>query len=100
MTQFLHSYRATGQVKATAISCEKADDVHAVLSRQGVAGNIDLTAKTFSLVTAKETLSVKWTSDTFFRNADATAMAGKQLEVEGTVTGGVLLATKSAFEKH
>jgi hypothetical protein len=39
-------------------------------------------------------------SDTFFRNADATAMAGKQLEVEGTVTGGVLLATKIAFEKH
>jgi hypothetical protein len=95
------SMSATGQVKATAISCEKADDVHAVLSREGVAGNVDLTAKTFSLVTAKETLSVKWTSDTFFRNADATAMAGKQLEVEGsTVTGGVLLATKIAFEKH
>jgi hypothetical protein len=28
------SISATGQVKATAISCEKADDVHAVLSRR------------------------------------------------------------------
>jgi hypothetical protein len=91
---------ATGQVKATAISCEKADDAHAVLSRQGVAGSVDGTAKTFSLVTSKESLSVKWSTDTLFRNVDAASLSGKNLEVEGTTSGGVLLATKVVFEQH
>jgi hypothetical protein len=94
------SMTATGQVKATAISCEKADDAHAVLSREGVAGSVDGTAKTFSLVTSKETLSVKWSTDTLFRGVDAASLSGKKLEVEGTVTGGVLLATKIVFEQH
>ncbi len=94
------SMNATGQVKATAISCEKADDAHAVLSREGVAGSVDGTAKTFSLVTAKETLSVKWSTETLFRDVDAASLSGKKLEVEGTVTGGVLFATKIVFEQH
>jgi hypothetical protein len=94
------SINATGQVKATAISCEKMDDAHAVLSRQGVAGSVDGTAKTFSLVTSKESLSVKWSADTLFRNVDAASLSGKRVEVEGTVTGGVLLATKVVFEQH
>lgn len=94
------SMNATGGVKAKAISCEKMDEVHAVLSRQGVAGNVDSVAKTFSLTTSKETLAVKWVPETLFRNVDATSLSGKQLEVEGTVTGGVLLATKIVLEQH
>lgn len=94
------SMAATGQVKATAISCEKAGDAHAVLSRQGVAGSVDATTKTFSLVTPKETVSVKWSADTLFRNIDAASMSGKNLEVEGTMTGGILVATKVVFEQH
>lgn len=91
---------ATGQVKATAISCDKVDDAHAVLSREGVAGSVDSTAKTFSLLTSKETLSIKWTPETLFRNVDAASLSGKRLEVEGTVTGGVLLATKIVLDQH
>lgn len=94
------SMTASGQVKATAISCEKADDSHAVLSRQGVAGTVNASAKTFSLVTAKETVAVQWTATTFFRNVDATTLAGKTLEVEGNVSGGVLTATKVVFEQR
>lgn len=90
---------ATGQVKATAISCEKASDGIAVITREGVAGNVDATAKTFSLVTGKETLSVKWGDLTLFRNVDATTLAGKKLQVEGTSTGGVLQALKIVFEQ-
>ena len=94
------SINAIGQVKAKAISCEKADDIHAVFSRQGVAGSVNGTAKTFLLVTSKESLSVKWSTDTLFRNVDSASLSGKKLEVEGTITGGVLLATKVVFEQH
>lgn len=91
---------ATGQVKATAISCERPDDSHAVLSRQGMAGNVDSGAKTFSLVTPTQTLSVKWSADTFFRNVDAASLSGKQVEVEGTVANGILLAAKIMAEQQ
>lgn len=90
---------ATGQVKATAISCEKADDGIAVVTRQGTAGSVDATAKTFSLVTDKETISVKWGELTLFRNVDAATLDGKKLEVEGIRAGGVLQALKIVYEK-
>lgn len=93
------SMTATGQVKATAISCEKADDAHAVLSREGVAGSVDAVAKTFALATSKESVTVKWSADTLFRNVDAASLSGKKLEVEGTMSGGVLLAAKVVFSR-
>lgn len=94
------SMSASGQVKASAISCEKADNAHAVLSRQGTAGALNVTAKTFSLVTPKETVTVQWSASTFFRNVDAAALGGKSVEVEGSMSGSVLIATKVVFEQH
>lgn len=90
---------ATGQVKATAISCEKAGEGIAVITRQGLAGNVDATARTFSLVTDKETLTVKWGQLTLFRNVDAATLAGKKLEVEGITVNGVLQALKIVNEQ-
>jgi len=85
---------ASGQVKASAITCEKAGDTHAVLSRIGTASKVDTTAKTFALTTEKETLNVQWSDVTLFRDATADTLAGKKLEVQGTNSGGVLHATK------
>lgn len=89
---------ASGQVKATAISCEKpATDGHLVLSREGVASNVDANARTFSLTTAKETLAMKWGSNTLFVNVEAGALAGKTVAIEGTLSGGVYSLTKVAL---
>lgn len=85
---------AAGQVKASAVACEKASDAHAVLSRVGTAGSVDATAKTFTLTTAKETVSVQWSDQTLFLHASASALSGKRLEVQGTSSGGVLHAAK------
>lgn len=85
---------ATGQVKASAIVCEKSGDAHAVLSRVGTASKVDATAKTFTLTTATETVSVQWSDLTLFRNASAGTLSGGKLEVQGTSSGGVLHAAK------
>lgn len=90
---------ATGQVKAMAISCEQAGDGIAVVTRQGVAGNVDAGARTFSLVNDKETIPVKWGELTLFRNVDAATLAGKKLEVEGITVDGVLHALKVVYEQ-
>lgn len=89
---------ASGQVKASAIKCEKPNDDRAVLSRVGTAANVNATARTFSLTTATETLAVDWSELTLFRNVSAGTLAGKKVEVEGSSSGGVLHATKIALE--
>lgn len=89
---------ASGTVKASAISCEKAADTHLVLSREGSVGNLDLTAKTFTLTTSKETLSMKWSGATLFLNIDAATLAGKTVEIEGSLSNGVYTVTKIALK--
>jgi hypothetical protein len=89
---------AAGQVKASAISCEKAGDAHAVLSRVGTASKVDATAMTFTLTTEKEPISVQWSDKTVFRNASAATLSGQKLEVQGTSSAGVLHATKIVRE--
>jgi uncharacterized protein YdeI (BOF family) len=99
---------ATGTVKASVISCEKVENEakdgagkgHTVLSRSGTISKVDATAKTFSLTTSKETLSVDWSDATVFRDGDATKLAGTtRVEVQGTSSGGVLHATKIVLTK-
>jgi hypothetical protein len=85
---------ATGQVKASAITCEKASEGHAVLSRIGTASAVDAATRTFTLTTEKESISVQWSDLTMFRNASASTLAGKKIEVQGMSSGGVLHAAK------
>jgi hypothetical protein len=92
--------QANGTVKASAISCEKTADVHLVLSREGTVGNLDVTAKTFSLTTSKETLSMKWSATTLFLNVDAATLAGKTVEIEGSLSNGVYTVTKIALKSN
>ncbi|MFL6710498.1 MAG: DUF5666 domain-containing protein [Massilia sp.] len=90
--------QANGSVKASSISCEKTSDTHLVLSREGLVGNIDLAAKTFSLTTSKETLSMKWSGATLFLNVDATTLSGKTIEIEGSLSNGVYSVTKISLK--
>src|SRR5450830_1456939 len=90
----------SGTVKASAISCEKTADTHLVLSREGSVGNIDLTAKTFTLTTSKETLSMKWSGATLFLNVDAATLGGKTVEIEGSLSNGVYTVTKIALKTN
>ncbi|MEO7497547.1 MAG: DUF5666 domain-containing protein, partial [Massilia sp.] len=90
---------ASGLVKATTIKCEKTDGALIVLSRLGTVSNVDASAKSFSLTTSKETLTMKWTSSTVFRDVEAATLAGKAVEVEGTTSAGVWTITKIVLQK-
>lgn len=89
----------SGQVKASAIKCEKANDAGAVISRVGTASSVNATARTFLLTTSTETVPVDWSDLTLFRDLDANTLSGKKVEVEGVSLGGVLHAAKIAIEK-
>lgn len=85
---------ADGKVVATDVKCEQVQDDRSVLERVGVAGKIDLAAKTLTVTTATQTLTVQWSSRTLFVGVDQTTLDGKKIEVEGMVAGGVFKATK------
>ncbi|MBI3713929.1 MAG: hypothetical protein HY253_13350 [Burkholderiales bacterium] len=86
--------QANGSVKASAVKCEDVKETSSVIGRNGVASKVDATAKSFTLTTEKETLTVKWNEKTVFVRASADALDGKKLSVEGLMTNGVLLAEK------
>ena len=88
------SLTATGKVMAVRVKCEKTEDGNTVVERQGKVSNVNLTAKTFTLTTVKETITVQWSSLTLFVKLDSAALDGKTLEVEGRMVAGVLQAFK------
>lgn len=85
---------ASGSVKASAVKCEEVKETSSVIGRHGLASKVDASAKSFTLTTEKETLTVKWNEKTMFVRASADALDGKKLTVEGVLTGGVLQAEK------
>jgi phage baseplate assembly protein gpV len=85
---------ANGKVTATAVKCESVQDGQSVVERVGAAAKVDLAAKTLTVTTPTQTLTVQWSSRTVFVGADQSALDGKTIEVEGTLSGGVLRATK------
>ncbi|MES2049632.1 MAG: DUF5666 domain-containing protein [Pseudomonadota bacterium] len=88
------SLTAVGMVKASSIKCEKESDHGAVVGRPGTASKVDTSAKTFSLKTERETITVQWSATTTFIRIDAASLEGKKVVVEGTVTAGILSAEK------
>jgi cytochrome c-type biogenesis protein CcmE len=92
--EVLGSLTATGTVKASLVKCEPAKDGQSVLARLGVAGKVDVTAKTFTLTTERGTLTVQWASNTLFVRADTSTLEGKQIVVEGVMDGTTFKATK------
>ncbi|HJV01697.1 MAG TPA: DUF5666 domain-containing protein [Burkholderiaceae bacterium] len=91
---------ATGAVKATSVSCEQEVDDQSIVEGSGVVSAVDSSAKSFILTAETKTYTVKWTATTLFVHADPTALAGKRVEVEGTVSGTTLTATKIAGTGH
>jgi hypothetical protein len=88
------SLTAAGKVQAATLKCEQSHDGSSVVGRRGTASKIDATAKTFSLSTERETLTVQWSASTTFIRVDAASLDGKLVVVEGTSTAGVLQAEK------
>lgn len=85
---------ATGGVKASTVKCEEVKESSSMIGRHGLASKVDASAKSFTLTTEKETLTVKWSDKTLFIRATADALEGKKLTVEGVLTSGVLQAEK------
>jgi hypothetical protein len=77
---------ATGSVKLAAIKCEKVDDGTIVVTREGKVGAVDLVAKTFSITTTKETLTVHFGTATTFVLVEPSALVDKYVSVEATAS--------------
>jgi hypothetical protein len=80
-------------VVATRVRCENPPP-DATVEREGTAGNVSASAKTFVLATSGGALDVTWSDRTFFRQVTPDTLDGKRVEVEGVLTGGTLAATK------
>lgn len=81
-------------VVANSVHCED-EPSGATIEREGIASAVDTGASTFTLTTEHGTVvSVQWSAATFFSGVTAQTLAGKKLEVEGTLSGSVLLAKK------
>ena len=82
---------STGKLIATEVKCEENQQGASIIERVGIASKVDTAAKSFTL---GDTQAVVYTTNTLFVGVDATTLTGKKLEVEGTLTGSVLTATK------
>ena len=85
---------ANGVVIASLIKCEKESDLNVTLSRFGNVSNINLTNKTFTLKTEKESITIQWTSASLFIKLELSALEGKRVVVEGSMVAGVFTAKK------
>jgi hypothetical protein len=84
---------ATG-VKASSIQCGD-EPAEATVEREGIAGTVDLPAKTFQITPEKgAAINVKWTDATYFGSLTPATLSGKKVQAEGALVGGVLMATK------
>jgi hypothetical protein len=93
------SLSATGTVKITSVKCERVADAGMVVTREGKVGKVDTTANTFALTTAKETLTVKWSTATSFVNVEAANLVDKYVRVEAITSASGLQAKKVALIK-
>ena len=86
------SLNANGKLIATEVKCEENQQGVSIVERVGVASAVDTTARTLTLGNSQ---AVVYTSSTFFVNGLTPSMlSGKTVEVEGTLSGSVLTATK------
>lgn len=86
---------AAGRIIATEIACENVQDGRTVMEREGVAGNVNATAKTFTIsMGGPGGMSVQWSDTTLFIGVTAATLDGKRVEVEGTMSAGTFRASK------
>jgi hypothetical protein len=95
------SLSATGVVKITSVKCEKVTDSGIVVTREGKVGKIDTVAKTFSITTAKESLTVQWSATTTFVGVEpAASLVDKYVTVEAAPSSTGLQARKVSLIQH
>jgi hypothetical protein len=82
---------ATGKVIATEVKCENNQQGESIIERMGVATKVDTVARSFTL---GDTQTVVYTTNTLFVGVEAATLYGKKIEIEGTLSGTVLTATK------
>lgn len=83
-----------GSVRAKEIKCEEQEDGLSTIEREGLAGTVNTTAKTFVL-SGSSTANVQWTDTTLFVSPlTPETLSSNKVEVEGTVSAGVLTASK------
>ena len=91
------SLPATG-VKAKKVHCED-EPSGATVEREGTASAVDMGATSFTLTTSGGTaVAVRWTSTTYFSNVSPATLSGQRVEVQGTLSNGVLIAQKIAVD--
>lgn len=85
---------STGKVIAAEVKCENTQEGQSIIEREGIAGKIDIAAKTLVLGSAPNALNVQWNSTTVFVDIDPAGLSGATIEIEGTLSGGIFVATK------
>jgi hypothetical protein len=89
------SLDATGVV-ATTVHCKDEPDGGTV-ERSGAATAVDLAQADFTLTLENgSTLAVHWTPITYFSGVAPATLQGQQVEVQGTITNGVMAAQSVA----
>jgi RNase P/RNase MRP subunit p29 len=86
-------------VIATRVQCED-EPAGGTVEREGTAGSVSTTARTFVLGTSSGPVTVAWTEATFFRDVTADTLDGAQVQVEGVLNGGVLQARKIKLHRR
>ncbi len=84
----------TAGVVAKVIRCE-TEPSGSTIEREGIASAVDLVARTFTLTPQQgSTVSVEWTDTTYFGGVTPSALSGKTVQVQGTLIGATLVASK------
>lgn len=94
------SLSSSGVVKITSVKREKVAEGRIVVTRQGKVGKVDTTAKAFSITTAKETLTVQWSTATTSVDVEAASLGDKYVTVEATASANGLQARKVSLIKQ
>jgi hypothetical protein len=82
---------ATGIV-AREVHCQN-EPSGGTVGRHGMASAVDLAGNRFVLTPeGGAALEVRWTADTYFEHVTPQTLAGRRVEVEGVIEGGVLMA--------
>lgn len=93
----VHGSLSSSGVVAEELHCGDAPS-GGTIEREGVAGSVDLAARTFVLTHDGRSQLVSWNDQTFFRNVTPQTLAGKELGVEGVMSGSTLNASKIKFD--
>lgn len=81
-------------VVASQVKCED-EPADASVEREGTAGSVSTSARSFALTTEHgDIVAVRWTDTTYFGGVSPATLAGQKVQVEGSFVDGVLEARK------